>query len=201
MYIAQEYLAGGPIDAIASKSSDWNLVLSLGKDLLDALAYAHSQKVVHRDVKPSNILFVLPPDFGARPRAKLIDFGFGKVLTPANAPMTAKGVALALPFMSPEHVNDFRNVGFAGDVYGAAATIFHLLTGESHLVDATPTGPNPNYQIVMAILSKNRRKLARLRPDMPEQLTQAIDGLLETDASKRSETPAVQFRRLIARFV
>src|SRR5581483_7979034 len=99
----------------------------LGQVLL-ALAYSHAAGVVHRDVKPSNIL-VTPGPSGEE--ARLADFGLAKAYTSADVgtPITSPGVIAGTPaFLAPDQVIDFRGAGPLADQYGAAATLYNLLS-------------------------------------------------------------------------
>lgn len=105
-------------------------VVRLGGQLLDALAYAHKQGVVHRDVKPGNLLIVNP---GAREHLMLADFGLARAYqASAMSGLTMSGQSGGTPsFMPPEQVMDFRSAKPAADQYAAAATLYNLLTGQT----------------------------------------------------------------------
>jgi serine/threonine-protein kinase len=102
--------------------------VDLGLQLLDALAYAHAQKCIHRDVKPPNLL--IRSDQG-RDLLKLADFGLARSYQSSElSGLTLTGVSGGTPgFMPPEQVLDVRSARPAADQYGAAATIYYLLTG------------------------------------------------------------------------
>ncbi|MBL9137550.1 MAG: protein kinase [Verrucomicrobiales bacterium] len=124
-WFAMDFVDGSSLDLLAAgKPLSTRRVVPLMIDVAEALQYAHDQGVLHRDLKPSNIL--LDP-FG---RARLVDFGIGKVLG-AAAVLTQTGEQLGTPsYMAPEQVGE----GLGGesprtDVYGLGATMYHLLTG------------------------------------------------------------------------
>jgi serine/threonine-protein kinase len=132
LWFAMEYVEG--VSAASHVKSRGPLpeaeVVELGVQLLDALAHAHLQGVVHRDVKPGNLL--LTPG-GGTPRLKLADFGLSRAYhESAMSGLTVMSTPGGTPgFMAPEQVTDFRSARPAADQFGAAATLYFLLTGEA----------------------------------------------------------------------
>lgn len=100
----------------------------------DAVAYAHQQGVLHRDLKPSNIIL----DEKGIPH--LADFGLAKAISSTEASLTRTGAVLGTPaYMSPEQASGARgNVGTSSDVYSLGAILYHMLTGRSPFMGATP---------------------------------------------------------------
>ena len=100
----------------------------------DAVAYAHKQGVLHRDLNPSNIML----DENGVPH--LADFGLAKAISSTEASLTRTGAVLGTPaYMSPEQASGARgNVGTSSDVYSLGAILYHMLTGRSPFMGATP---------------------------------------------------------------
>ncbi len=148
----------------------------LVRDLADALAHAHAQGVLHRDVKPSNVLVARDG------RALLTDFGLARV-EGSDLGLTRSGEIVGTPaYMAPEQVRgERREVGPATDVYGLGATLFHLVTGRPPCVE-------PTYEeLFAAVLRAPPPPLASLRPDAPRDL----DALVRRCLAKRpAERPA-----------
>ena len=128
-YLAFEYIAGQQIDHwCQAHAGHVERSLRVFVQVLRALAYAHRQLVVHRDVKPANILV------DASGRAVLLDFGIAKLLEDAASPshqVTQEfGVPMTRRYASPEQIAGLP-VGTASDVYACGVTLYEVLTGSS----------------------------------------------------------------------
>jgi serine/threonine protein kinase len=144
----------------------------IGADLCEALDHAHSRGVVHRDVKPQNVLVGNDGEAGA----KLMDFGIARLAD--GAALTAPGdVVGTLAYMSPEQAEG-RAAGPEADVYSLALTLYECWSGE-----------NPNRRPTPAATARaigaRHRSLRRLRPDLPPELSEAIDAALAPRPSRR----------------
>jgi serine/threonine protein kinase/class 3 adenylate cyclase len=132
-YLVQEFVPGRSLGRLIAerKRLDEPLALGILADVARALADAHRRHIIHRDVKPDNILVVSPerPDNGA-PTAKLADFGLARhVVESASLNVTGDGAAVGTAlYMAPEQAAG-RPVGPAADVYALGATLFHMLAG------------------------------------------------------------------------
>jgi serine/threonine protein kinase len=144
----------------------------IGADLCEALDHAHDRGVVHRDVKPQNVLVSLDSD----PRAKLMDFGVAR-LEDATA-LTAPGDLVGtLAYMSPEQAEG-RQAGPESDVYSLALTLYECWSGENPNRRATPAA-------TARAIGCRLRSLRRLRPDLPRELTETIDACLAPRPGRR----------------
>jgi len=136
----------------------------IGADLCEALDHAHSRGVVHRDIKPQNVQVT-----DTEPRAKLMDFGIARLAD--EAPMTVAGdVVGTLAYMSPEQAEG-RPAGPEADVYSLALTLYECWSGENPNRRATPAATARS-------IGSRPRRLRRLRPDLPRELSDAIDACL-----------------------
>ena len=191
LYIVYEFVAGGDALSVSSPSSPLQEVLWLGADLFRALGYGHDLGIVHRDVKPANVLLARTGPTGTL-RAKLADFGLAKSYADlAGQPITMSNESGgSLLTIGPEQLLDFMNMPLHGDLYAGAATVFWILTGDTPLVLPVPTDKASFEQKVQAILDKRRKVLRDLRPDVPETVATLIDGLVAHDASTRASMHA-----------
>jgi len=144
----------------------------IGADLCEALDHAHCRSVVHRDIKPQNVLVLEDGE----PRAKLMDFGVAR-LTDAAA-LTAPGdVVGTLAYMAPEQAEG-RTVGPEADIYSLALMLYECWSGEHPTRRSTPAA-------TARAIGGRQRSLRRLRPDLPRELTDAVDACMQTRPDRR----------------
>jgi serine/threonine-protein kinase len=144
----------------------------IGADLCEALAHAHSRAVVHRDIKPQNVLVTEEGE----PTAKLMDFGVAR-LTDAAA-LTAPGdIVGTLAYMSPEQAEG-RAAGPEADVYSLALMLYECWSGEHPTRRPTPAA-------TARAIGARPRPLRRLRPDLPRGLSETLDACLQARPDRR----------------
>ncbi len=147
------------------------LVARIGARLARALAHAHAQSVIHRDVKPANVLVDWSHDI-----VKLGDFGVARW---ADHAQTQSGQAIGSPdYMAPEQLAG-GDVGPAADLYGLGASLYELLTGRRPY--AAPT----LGELLRAVANDPVRDLEQLCPELPMALSQLIMSSLAKHASQR----------------
>ncbi|MEO5587947.1 MAG: serine/threonine-protein kinase, partial [Gemmatimonadaceae bacterium] len=141
-----------------------------------ALSYAHGRGVVHRDVKPDNILI----DRGSN-RAMVTDFGIARSQT-ANAGLTMVGELIGTPqYMSPEQATG-EGVDGRSDLYSLGVVAFFALTGRLPFESSTAHG------YLTAHIAKPAPSMSVVRPDAPPALAAAVDRLLAKDPAERFQT-------------
>jgi hypothetical protein len=150
-------------------------VARIGVALCDALDHAHARGVIHRDVKPQNVMVVADPAAGAG-FAKLADFGVAHVVS--DSPLTQTGdVVGTLAYMAPEQAEG-RGVGPASDVYSLALTLYEAWTGTNPVRGGGPAATARRVGRPLPSLSGMRR-------DLPLELCDTIDDALEVDPALR----------------
>ncbi|HXD23963.1 MAG TPA: protein kinase [Gemmatimonadaceae bacterium] len=139
-------------------------VRAMLREVADALAYAHARHVVHRDVKPDNILVD-----GATGHVMVSDFGIARAAE-GESRLTVTGVAVGTPaYMSPEQAMGDREVDGRADIYALGVVGYQMLAGElPHQAANTPS-------MLMKHISERPRPLGEVRPDLPANLIYAIE--------------------------
>ena len=150
-------------------------VARIGIALCEALEHAHARGVIHRDVKPQNVMVLAEPAAGAG-FAKLADFGVAHVAS--GDPLTRTGdVVGTLAYMAPEQADGAR-VAPACDVYSLALTLYEAWTGTNPVRAGGPAA-------TVRRLGRPLPSLAALRRDLPLELCDAIDEALDIDPARR----------------
>ncbi len=174
-YLAMEWVRGRSLYAIL-KSDDTLPVASatsLAAQVARALDYAHRHDVIHRDVKPSNLLV---SDNGA---VKVVDFGIAKLV---SASLTLPGAVLGTPFyMAPEQVKA-EPVDGRTDLFALGAVLYECVTGRQAFGGESLS--NVNYKI----LSVQPRPAEMYRPEVPPSLRRVLDRLLAKRPDDRYRT-------------
>ena len=183
-FIAMELVPGPSVEQrLAAGPITIGDALLIGEHVALALAAAAAAGVVHRDVKPANVL--LHP----QGIAKLTDFGIAKDLDSTMKSLTASGVGLGtLGYMAPEQL-EAKYVDTGADIYGLGATLFHLLTGRA------PFQPQSAEQIPL-MLETQAPSVRELRPDAPEPLAALIAEMLAQEPWDRPASAAEVAQRL-----
>jgi tRNA A-37 threonylcarbamoyl transferase component Bud32/tetratricopeptide (TPR) repeat protein len=137
--------------------------VALVREVADALAYAHRRGVVHRDVKPDNVML-------AEGHALVMDFGVAKAVSDARSEsMTTVGMAIGTPaYMAPEQAAGDPNVDYRADLYALGCLAYELLGGRPPFTGATPQA------VLAAHLTKAPPPLDQVRPGLPAGVTGAV---------------------------
>lgn len=184
-YMAMEYIAGSDLAQRLRESGPLSLdeARRLLRDVAGALDYAHALGMVHRDVKPSNVLLrpsVFPE---GQCRAVLTDFGIARIRSGGNGVTKAGMMMGTLEYMAPEQIRSPGEVDGRADVYALGVMLFQMLTGQLPF-----TGDNPG-SVMLAHLQQPAPDPRTLVPDLPEQVAAAILRALAKDPAERFHTP------------
>jgi len=165
-FMVMEYLEGKTLrEILAEKVFSPEEVLSITPMISDALGYAHSNGIIHRDIKPDNI-FALESG-----NIKVADFGIAKMLKVGD--MTQTGVIMGTPnYIAPELVKGMT-YDHRVDIFSLGVTLYELLTGRR------PFDADSDYAIIFKVASEEPVPLHELRDDLPPQLVKAVHRALE----------------------
>jgi serine/threonine protein kinase len=183
--LAMQYVQGKTWERmiLESKRLDWKHTCRIAIDVLKALEYAHGRGVVHRDMKPSNVLVRSHDGM-----ATVMDFGIAKMTTSTR--LTATGQTMGtVRYMSPEQVRG-QDVDLRTDIYSLGATIYESLVGD------TPFDGNTHFEIMTKHLSEPPKTPSSLGIDVPYAVEEALMKSLSKKAEDRFES-ARDMRKLL----
>jgi serine/threonine-protein kinase len=193
LYLVLEYIEGRDLAGLVRERGPLPIAEAVGYAVQAArgLAYAHRQGVVHRDVKPANLLLT------SDGVVKLSDLGLARLSEQgAEADLTMRDICLGTPeFMAPEQAKDAASADARSDLYSLGATLFHLLTAQ------LPVSGNSYLHCLQRLLMAPPRPLGEARPDVPAQLAAVVDRLRARDPDDRPQTAemAITFLEPFAR--
>lgn len=174
-FLAMDLLPGPSlrVDLDRDGAFDGDQVVPIARQLLDALSHAHDRGVLHRDVKPENVVWADQ----ARSRVVLIDFGLSRL--EEDAPLTATGACVGSPsYLAPERLRQLAYDGRA-DLYALGILLYELLAGER------PFSGKSSLAIARKHLEEPPPPLAERRPDLAPPLIALVDRALAKDPAER----------------
>jgi dienelactone hydrolase len=151
--------------------------MRLLRDVVDGLAHAHRQKVVHRDIKPDNIMI-------ADRHAVVMDFGVAKAMSDAKGTtgLTSIGISLGTPaYMAPEQASADPDIDHRADIYSVGVVAYEMLAGK-------PPFAGTPQAVLMAQIANAPTPLLQAEPDVPPAIAQIVMKCLEKDPAKRYQT-------------
>ena len=176
-FIAMEYVEGESLkDLISRKDLSLDRVIDLGIQISGGLAKAHQQGIVHRDVKPQNV--VIDKDG----RARILDFGLAKLARDAMLTRTGSTVG-TVAYMSPEQARG-EEVDARSDVFSFGVVFYEMITRR------LPFQGDHEAAVMHSILSDTPEPLARYKAEVPEELQRIVDKALRKDVGTRYQSAA-----------
>ena len=178
-YLITEWMEGETLSArLRSPGLTMAESVELARDLSSALAVIHQHDLVHRDVKPANVVFTEPGALACR----LIDFGIARSTLLPRA-ITGTGIMVGTPgFVSPEQARGSVSVGPPSDVFSLGCVLYMCITG------VPPFGSPSTALTFMKIMTELPPPPQALVPETPAELDQLVMDMLAKDARRRPDT-------------
>jgi serine/threonine protein kinase len=181
VYYVMTFVEGATLREVMSQRGRLSVpdVRRIADDLLDALEHAHGRGIIHRDVKPENV--VISPH-----GAVLLDFGIARAVWASGSDrLTRSGIAVGTStYMSPEQITALQEIDLRSDLYSLACVLFEALAGR-------PPFEHRNEAVVLQMhLTQPAPDLRTLRPDIPAELAAGIGRALAKTPAERWQSAA-----------
>jgi tetratricopeptide (TPR) repeat protein len=184
-YYTMPFVEGESLRAKLGHTGPLSITETIGimRDVAKALAYAHERGIVHRDIKPDNVLL-------SGGSATVTDFGIAKAIAAArteagpgaNLTLTQVGTSIGTPaYMAPEQAAADPSSDHRADLYSLGCMTYEMLAGQPPFVAKTP------QRLLAAHMGETPQHISSIRPDVPEALAELVMRLLEKEADKRPQ--------------
>ncbi len=176
-FVAMEYIEGDSLRQVLrrAKKLPVPMALKVGLKVVDALIHAATREVIHRDIRPSNIIISQSAEI------KICSFGVPADLG-GNLRLFARDKRGAACYMAPELVVSETEVDSRADIFGLGCTLYHLLSGRPPLKGRSPV------DVLMRMCNKGIPRLRGLAPKVPAQLEQLIAQMIELEPDDRYQS-------------
>ena len=179
LYYVMPYVTGDSLVACIARQGRLDPVdaFRIALEVADALQYAHERNIVHRDIKPGNILV-------HRGHAMLTDFGIARAISVAGSEsITETGIIIGTPaYMSPEQISAERAIDHRSDIYSLGCVLFEMLTGR------TPFEGEGTRPMMARHLTDKVPSAVASRPDLPPAVDQILARMLHKDPGRRYQS-------------
>ena len=180
LYYTMPFVEGEPLRTRLSREGELPVrdVVRILADVADALAYAHARGLVHRDIKPDNVLL-------SGHHAVVADFGVAKAVSQAKTEsgLTSVGVALGTPaYMAPEQAAGDPNIDARADIYAFGAMAYEMLTGRSPFAGLAP------HQMLAAHVTEPVEPITNRRAAIPPALAELVMACLAKNPADRPQS-------------
>ncbi|PID38916.1 MAG: hypothetical protein CSA24_00390 [Deltaproteobacteria bacterium] len=185
-FIVMEQLEGESLSAYLRRERmlEPEVATAITLQILAGLGAAHEKTVIHRDLKPGNVILATKPD-GAQV-VKVLDFGISKYYSdPALPDVTATGAVIGTPrFMAPEQARGDRDIDGRVDIYAVGVLLYRMLCGK------LPFSGHDQREIIERILEGNPTPLRQIVPEIPQELERVVMRSLAVERGERQQDTA-----------
>lgn len=185
--ISMEYFDGSSLSKILRDEGrlEWKRGVAMAQEICEGLQAAHAEKIIHRDIKPPNILI------GEDDSVKIVDFGLASMVQQAGSRLTKSGILIGTPhYMAPEQING-GDVGICSDIYSFGALLYEMFSGKppfegetavsilfQHLKSATPVLDSQALEIPEALSGLVQQAMSKEPGARPKSMQEILDKLL-----------------------
>lgn len=173
-YLAMECIDGTPLSRLlkAERRLPWERALEIALEIAQALKCAHRAQIIHRDIKPGNIII------GQDAHAYVTDFGIAKVLN-AETQLTVDGARLGTPqYMSPERCQN-KETTASSDIYSLGILLYQMIAGRLPFQNDTPV------ELIQQIMVETPPRLSTIFPGIPDNVDRLVAYMIEKDPAAR----------------
>lgn len=178
-YLVMDYI-DGPSCADRLETTgpfSWLEAAEIGYAIAEGLNYAGREGVIHRDIKPGNI--IIAPNG----EPQIVDMGLAKRIDPGSVSVTQSKTMLGTPlYMSPEQIRNPRDVDFRSDVYSLGATLYHMICGEPPFLGTSV------YEVMNKHMSEQLVSPKAKMPEVPQSVCDVIAKMMAKDRNDRYQT-------------
>jgi tRNA A-37 threonylcarbamoyl transferase component Bud32 len=190
-FLVLEYVEGETLDRVLARRGPLPVgeACAFARQAALGLQHAHERGLVHRDLKPGNVL--LTPEG----QVKILDFGLARLRPELRADdgLTPAGVVVGTPaYLAPEQARDPGSADARSDLYSLGCTLYHLLAGRPPFAEGT------HLQQLLAHQDRAPEPLSAVRSDVPEALSRLVERLLAKEPARRCQTAAEVIEALTA---
>jgi formylglycine-generating enzyme required for sulfatase activity/serine/threonine protein kinase len=187
LVLKMEYVTGDDLNTVVKNGGPLPVVnaCSYARQVALGLQYAFGKGMVHRDIKPGNLILAREADNHV---VKIVDFGLVKAVavqggTGDTLTQTAQGMGTPA-YMAPEQARDAARADIRADIYSLGCTLYFLLAGRPPFSGSSP------YDVVEAHRTKTAPPLNEVRKDVPAELAAVVSKMMAKDPARRYQTPA-----------
>jgi tetratricopeptide (TPR) repeat protein len=186
-YIALEWLEGEDLGRRLARSGlTLHQSVTLARTVADALGYAHSRGVVHRDIKPGNVFL----RDGKPEQATILDFGIARTV---EVGLTITGIMIGTPgYMAPEQARGVKDLDARADVFSLGCVLFHCITGQRAFQGEDAVA------VLARVLFEEARRTREVAPDTPAALDDLVARMLSKEAAARPRNGVAVVQELAA---